>query len=357
MPPLLNEDIADILDVHSIDWEILRGKRVFITGGTGFFGCWLIEAILAANEKFRLCAELVVQSRDPEAFLSRNVHFARRPGLRWVKCGIFELTPAVVWSQLDDAAAFDCVIHLVTEGNLSAFATDPIGAIDVIVGGTRAALEFARDAAAQRFLFTSSGSVYAKPMPLGVKETELSAPSAIDVNSSYAAAGNAKRQAELLCAAFAKQHGIHVIVARCFTFVGPYLPLDEKFAVGNFIRDALQAGEVVVRGDGTPVRSYMYGSDLAVWLLALLTRGRKGAAYNVGAKRPCTIGELAHEVANVSIPPLRVKILGAAELGRAPDVYVPSVELCAAELGLKEKVGLPEAIQRTLRWARLSAQG
>jgi dTDP-glucose 4,6-dehydratase len=169
----------------------------------------------------------------------------------------------------------------------------------------------------------------------------------MDPGSAY---GEAKRVSEFACAASAKG-GPGTVIARCFAFVGPHLPLDSNYAIGNFLRDALSGVPIVVAGDGTAVRSYLYAADLAVWLWRLLLEGTPGRAYNVGSDAAVTIEELARMVARIVAPAAEVQVLGKAD-GRPPQRYVPSIDRARAELGLGPVVLLPDAIERTARWHR-----
>lgn len=156
-----------------------------------------------------------------------------------------------------------------------------------------------------------------------------------------------KRIAEHLCALYAEAHPIEFVVARCFAFVGPDLPLDAHFAIGNFIRDALTADVITVRGDGSPLRSYLYQSDLAHWLLALLQYGRHGQAYNVGSDETHSIADVAYLVRNLLAPDKPVQFLGEIDNAATRSIYVPDIRKVQEELGLKVAVPLAEAIQRT----------
>lgn len=354
MKPLLAEDLDFVLQELEGTYEHLRNQRIFITGGTGFFGCWLMESLLAANAQRQLGVKLTVLSRDPAAFAQRVPHLGTHPDVAWVRGGILDLSADLVARQLGGKWQGDAVIHLVTEANLGATAAAPLTALEVIVEGTRRALDFAVAGGAKRFLFTSSGAVYGKqPSDLAlIPETFLGAPETTDVTSAYGAAGNAKRYAELLCAAYAKQRGLETVIARCFTFVGPHLPLGSKFAVGNFLEDALRGHDLIIKGDGTPVRSYLYAAELTVWLLTVLTRGTAGRAYNVGSAEAVSIRHLAETVKHVSGKRLQINVLGQLELLKPLDRYVPSTQRAEEELGLTQKIPLDVALVRTLEWLR-----
>jgi dTDP-glucose 4,6-dehydratase len=217
------------------------------------------------------------------------------------------------------------------------------------VVGTRRILDFARQKRIRRLLFTSSGAVYGRQPPdlSHVPEDWPGAPSPLDVGSGY---GQAKRASEFLCATFGIEFGFEVVIARLFAFVGPYLPLDSIFAVGNFVRDAMRGGPIRIQGDGTPYRSYLYAADMATWLWVLLLQGSPSEAYNVGSEEAVTIFDLATRVAGVRELNCPVEVGARAEPGQTPSRYVPDVGKAARELGLRAHIGLDEGIARYLTW-------
>jgi dTDP-glucose 4,6-dehydratase len=322
-------------------WEELRGERVFVTGGTGFFGCWLLESFAWANDRLRLGATAVVLTRNPEAFHRKARHLAMHPAIH--------LHVGDVRSFEFPTGSFSHVIHAATESSASLHEESPLVMIDTIVQGTRRALEFARQCGARKFLLTSSGAVYGKQPPdlTRIPEDYGGAPDTMDPRSAY---GEGKRLAEHVSAVYAAQYGLEAKIARGFAFVGPYLPLGVHFAIGNFVRDGLQGGPVQVRGDGTPYRSYLYAADLAIWLWTILLRGKTCRPYNVGSEEDIRIGDLAQAVAHTFQPAPPVQIAREPVPGRPAERYVPSTERARVELGLKQSVSLPEAIKRTVAW-------
>jgi dTDP-glucose 4,6-dehydratase len=212
-----------------------------------------------------------------------------------------------------------------------------------IVDGTRHLLDYAAAHSIRRFLFTSSGGVYG-PQPqdmAAIPESYHGMPDPLNEHSAY---GIAKRCAEHLCSLYGKQHGLEVVIARCFAFVGRDLPMDVHFAMGNFIRAALRSTDIVVGGDGSPVRSYLDQRDLARWLNTLLTDAHAGQAYNVGAERAITILELAHLVRDLLAPNQAVRVLCSPQDNSDRTRYIPCTAKARTELQLEPAHSLEASI-------------
>jgi len=220
---------------------------------------------------------------------------------------------------------------------------------ETIIEGTKHVLEFISLCGVEKMLFTSSGAVYGQQPPelSHIDEEYLNREKIIQSHSVY---GDAKLQAEKLCQAFILNHSCEIKIARCFAFVGPYLPLNKHFAIGNFILDGLQERNIHIKGDGTPLRSYLYAADLMIWLWHILMRGQNGREYNVGSEEAINIAELAEKVAHQFEPASKVFIAKKTISGMLPPRYVPSTKRAQQELGLKQRIDLSLAIQKTKQW-------
>jgi nucleoside-diphosphate-sugar epimerase len=336
--PLPERDLDDIL-VHTQGlWEELRGGRLFVTGGTGFFGRWMLESFLKANDELSLDAEAIVLTRDPRDFAVAAPHVARHVGVKL---------------QDGDVRSFDyplleCthVLHMATETALRA---SPAASFRTAVEGTERVLDLAARQRVRKLLLTSSGAVYGTQPPdcERLPEEYTGAPRPEDVSAGYA---HGKRAAEFLCSVAAAQTELEAKIARCFAFVGPLLPLDANLAIGNFIRDALYRDHVEVTGDGTPRRSYLYAADLAIWLWTTLFRGESGRPYNVGSEADLSILDLAQLVARVVRPGVPVHIAQPSATEALPARYVPSTARAASELDVHSRVDLDDAVFRTAEW-------
>jgi UDP-glucuronate decarboxylase len=311
----------------------LSGRSLFITGGTGFVGKTLLDYLGELHTEQGQRFEVVVLSRDPLAFQAQHPEYAGLPWLQFVQGSLSELPkPDRGYTDVIHAAADT---HLQGQGVMW---------IDQIINGTRAVLDFAVQSGAKRFLLTSSGAVYGPQpadMPL-LREDYLGAPPTHALSSTY---GQAKRVAEQLCTIYYHEHGLETVVARCFAFAGKHLPLDGPYALGNFIRDALQADCIRVKGDGTAVRSYLDGTDMAHWLITLLERGVPGEAYNVGSDVGINMKDLAHLVGQLLAPTKPVVIEGVEQADGHRSIYVPGISK-AARTDLIPVVTLAECIRK-----------
>lgn len=337
----LEQDLDHILKHTKALWEPLRGKKVFVTGGTGFFGKWLLESFIWANDHLKLDAQMLVLSRDPDSFKARYPHLAEALGDRFHQGDVrnFDFPQE----------QFDFIIHAATDFSAQLNVENPLLVVDTVIEGTRRALEFARHCGAKRFLLISSGAVYGKqPSDLShVPEDYSGAPDSTRPGSSY---GEAKRAAELLCSIYQKHYDLGVTIARCFAFVGPYLNLNIHYAVGNFIRDGLAGGPIYLSGDGTQYRSYLYSADLTIWLWTLLFRGEPGEAYNVGSGVAVSIRDLAYQVSAAFSHSPKVVVMRSPLAGMPPERYVPSIKKAKEGLGLDSWIKLDEALHRTIKW-------
>jgi dTDP-glucose 4,6-dehydratase len=321
-------------------WEQLRGGRLFVTGGTGFFGKWLLETFAFANAELQLEAELVALSRDPQRFLLDTPHLAGCDGIR------FQTGDVRNFAFPD--GTFTHVIHAATEASAALNEQSPRTMFDVIVDGTRRVLDFCQRCGAEKLLLASSGAVYGK-QPVGVTHIREDLAGGPDPLSASAAYAEGKRVAEMLCADAHCNRDLKSAIARCFAFVGPFLPLDRHFAIGNFLRDALKGGPVVVRSAGRDYRSYMYAADLAVWLWTILLQGESCRAYNVGSDEAISIADVARSVADLAGCKVDIRTEVAGNLD-PPSHYVPSIDRARDDLGLTIATDFHNAIKRTFDW-------
>lgn len=336
------EDINHVVDAVGPNWERLRCKRLFLTGGTGFIGKWLLASFLEANRRFGLSAQVVVLSRHPRSFLEGFPELRDATEVIWLCGDVRDLTT-------ESVGECNFAIHAATDVVAS---STPEEILDTCITGTRRVLDtMSTGGGLRRMLLLSSGAVYGRtPAELqAIPEDWVGAPDPLVPSSAY---GEGKRLSELLAVmAAAVRPGLEVAIARCFAFVGPHLPLDKHFAIGNFIGSAMRNEDIRIQGDGTPFRSYLYAADLAHWLWTMLFDAPNGRAYNVGGAESLSIGELANRVNRVLKGGGEVRIAQTPRPGVAPPAYVPAIDRIASELKLKQTIDLDESIRRTARWA------
>lgn len=343
MKSLPQEDLEHVRLLTAELWAEARGRTFFITGGTGFFGAWLLESFCWINDALSLGMTAIVLTRDPSKFSNSFPQICSKEYISLLKGDIRDFTfPSL---------ACDYIIHAAAEVSGDGGASAAIDTFSALVQGTQRVLDFARVSGVRKLLLTSSGAVYGRqPGDLShIQEDCLQAPDTLNPSAAY---GEGKRVSEFLCTAHSYDQSYEVKIARCFAFVGPRLPLDKHFAIGNFIRDVIAGTPVVIGGDGTPRRSYLYASDLAVWLWTILFKGKNRRAYNVGSGEEVSIADLARLVRDTLAGHSDITVMSSAVPGSLPSRYVPSVQRAKVELGLDVSVPLSVAIEKTAIWTR-----
>jgi dTDP-glucose 4,6-dehydratase len=344
--PLANEDLDHILTHTRPLWDKVRGRRIFISGGTGFFGAWLLESLVHCDKKLALNVQATVLTRNPEAYTRRMPHVAHQRSIQLLRGDVrdFQFPPD----------HFEFVIHGAAPTGTRG-PGEQLELLRTLLDGTRRMLDFAKERGARRFLFVSSGAVYGR-QPSGLSHIPEDYRGGPDWLNPAAAYAEGKRVCEQMCALYACEPSLQISIARCFAFVGAHLPLDKHFAIGNFIGDALAGKPIAILGDGTAMRSYLYGADLAIWLWTmLLSDGAQTSSplvLNVGSSEAVSIHDLAKEVVSELNPRLPIEVAKRPVDGATAERYVPSVQQAEQLLNLVQTIPLRESIRRTAAWHR-----
>lgn len=340
-------DLDYIYDQTVNLWGHLYHKRLLITGGTGFLGSWLLDSLVWVNQLLNLNTRAVILTRNLVQFKKKYPHLYSEPSFSFLEGDVKDFK----FPQ----GEFSYVIHAASDIGSSLNKNDS-RIFDTIVHGTKHTLEFAKSSGAKDILFVSSGAVYGS-QPSSITHIAENYPySLMDVKGCQSEYAKGKQQAEEICSRYAEQSHLNIKIARCFSFVGPRMPLDAHFAIGNFIRNGLKRSPIMVTGNSMAYRSYLYAADLTIWLWTILFRGQTMRPYNVGSDVALTIGELAREVAGHFKPTSEIHIKPIASALPA-ERYVPDISRARDELGLLPGVSLAQAIQSTINWYNICTFG
>jgi len=329
-------------------WLRLSNQSIFITGGTGLFGSWLMESMCGANRRLGTNIKATILTRNIRKTLSRTNRIYHDSAISFVQGDVSDF-------EFPDSK-FSRIIHMATTSAKETFdGADQLEKLRMLINGTERVLQFAVKCEVEKFLFTSSGVVYgdcSAGLP-GVPETYKGAPETTDVLSGLA---EGKRVAEYLCSYYADKFQYAYTITRCFSFVGPGLPLNLHYAIGNFIGQALEGKTLRIMGDGTAVRSYLYRDDFIAWLLTLLLDGKHGRVYNVGSDLGISIRDLACLIRDLLNPGLDVHVRnfdnrGVGNVFRSR--YVPDIARARHELSLDVWTPLEVAIVKTADACRI----
>lgn len=322
----------------------LQGATVLITGGTGFVGTWLAQSVAFLNDAFGFQMKVCLMATHPETLQKTAPHLAGRHDIRPIAQDVRNL--------MEIPGEVQFIVHAAGTPDSRFHASNPIRVLETYCMGTHAVFSAAsRLPDLRNILHLSSGLVYGPQGQEGspIHERMFSGFNPAVPGTVYV---EAHRAAEGISAAFRSQAGLPITLARLFTFLGPFQLLDRPWAVNNFMRDALRGGPIRIQGDGETVRSFMYGADLAAWLLRLLAAGRTGVAYNVGSPVGIKLKDLASKIAEMVSPRPIVELNTLPQANVPRTAWVPDVTLIQNELRVPLTHDLDAALRRTIEWNR-----
>jgi len=341
---LTRSDAESVLEGRSARLDALRGQHLFISGGTGILGSWLLELTKVLNERHGFALRVTVLSRRAKKFVESYPHLGSQKGVSFVEGDIRHFT--------EFPRDINYVIHAAALTDRRFIASNPSAVAEVCGVGALRVLKAATLLEDLRKMVLMSSGLVCGTQPLNmsrVDETFVGPVRCNDVNAAYV---EAKRFAEVLSHSVISESKLPLVTLRPFAFVGPYQSMQLPWAVTDFMRDSFTGGPIRMMGDGSTVRSLMYASDYAFWVLAALVHGIPRETYNVGSPEPVDLATLARMITQ-SFSPVPEIHTQLGQSGHERTRLVPDVSRAMRDLGVELTVSLADAIQRTITWHRL----
>ena len=338
-----NEDVGgvliselDIMQVSEANQDFLNaigGQTVVIAGGTGFVGKWVVESFLRCGAESPRLVLIVRSKAKAEKQLGRLPGFSK---IQFIEQDISE--------NLNITEPIDQIWHLATSTGRPNGESSMHIANSTILGTFRLLDLASNQSSPPKFMHTSSGAVYGRGLSpdLEIIEDLRLANDWLNDSEVY---DSSKRAAEMILKEATKEGVVSAKNARLFAFVGPHLPLDSHFAIGNFISAAIESKPIKLTSSGIDLRSYLYSADLVSWLFTYMNSDFN-EPLNVGSDRSISIKECAELVAEFS----NVTVTVNSDDDHEPTKYVPNIGRARSVLGLDVYTDLKESIRRTIDW-------
>lgn len=349
LPMLNNSNLSlersDLEHIYSKLPEIdqLNNRSILVTGASGFIGRNIMEFLIHLRNFHKINLQITAITRNITSFKAK---FPLLNQIDWINL----VESDIANCHYKILQKFDFVIHAACDTNPEVLKNKQLEFIDENYIGTKSILEIVKRSPNCKFLYLSSGATYGTQEE-SIKHMEEVCLNAPVTNRSDSVYGETKRINELLCALYANKYDINYNIARCYSFVGPYMNFDGHYAIGNFIKNIARGEDIIIKSRNQVFRSYLYSADLVIWLFKILLSGKKGEIYNVGSGRDITISDLALLVKNSLESKSNVvfkdeEIFNTSSSSR----YIPSNLKIKNDLKVDEWISLEEAIRKTYNW-------
>lgn len=287
---ILEEDLRCLENQKYIPFDHFKDKTFLLTGATGLLGSNIVNALVHISMRFSLDigidALIRNRTKSERVFTDEVLSYDK---IRFLEEDIVSFDGA--------GRHYDYILHIASPTDSSYFVTHPVELIDFTVKSTHNLLENARKCRSA-FVYFSSMEVYGTPTDDDRISEDFVAgcPDTMNARSSYS---EGKRICETLCSAYAREYGVPVFVLRLAQTFGPGVEEDDGRVFAQFARAAVEKKDIILKSTGETKRSYLYPMDMVSALLAILSKGEPGNAYNIANEDTyCSILDMAKMVAH-----------------------------------------------------------
>ncbi|CAM8366427.1 WcaG Nucleoside-diphosphate-sugar epimerases [Candidatus Methylopumilus planktonicus] len=309
---------------------------LLVIGGSGFFGKSILDMFQRGG--------LAHWNVDKVIAMSRNAKRLQIETPELVKGNVDLVELDITTTKYLPEA--DYVIHAAASTDARNYLSAGEKERENIQAGTLNYCRLVRNNKNTKTLYVSSGAIYGtQPPEISHIEESYCFKDPNDIPEGKQDYAVAKRDAEELIKELGKE-GFSVSIARCFAFIGKFLPRDQHFAIGNFIADGLARKSIKVKANHLVYRSYMYADDLVEWLMTIVNNASPTCPiYNVGSDQEVLINDLAHIVGNIFGVMVQESSLNLNYIDR----YLPSIKKAKLNLNLDIKFNLESALTETIK--------
>jgi dTDP-glucose 4,6-dehydratase len=327
--------LFNLTGTETSNFRTLKNKEILITGGSGFIGIWLTHLLLYLNDKQNFNIKLYLIARNTTIELDRMI--VNRKDVIFIQSDIRDIR------EFPKDVSY--IIHAATSPDNRIYMSNPVESMDIIATGTKNILENALHLEKlEKVINLSSGQIYGAINSHNIKEDDFGK---LNSNSITAIYPEAKRYSETLTNAYRSLYKLPTIQVRPFSFIGPFMDLNKPWAVNNFIRDALKFKNIRILGNGKPIRSYMYPTDMALWIVTILVQGKVGSAYNLGSDVGISLEEVALKIKEIVGSSVNIDILN---MNDSSSEFIPNIDRAKLELDLDITIDIDETLRKSIDW-------
>lgn len=325
--------------IYDFPWESLKGKKVLITGGSGLIGSFMVDVFMKRNIDYDNNIDVCVLARNEDKIKKKFGDYLDNKNFSYI---IHDITKPLY--NLD----YDYIIHAASNTHPVSYANDPIGTITTNVLGTYNLLSNCSDRL-KKFILLSSVEIYGQNKN-DVSKFDENYCGYIDCNTLRAGYPESKRLSEALCQAYIKDKNYDICIARLARVYGPTDDSDSK-ASAQFIRNAINGENIVLKSKGDQIYSYIYYADAINGLLYVLFYGKSGEAYNVANDDDgISLLNFANTVANCSNLKVIQDLPNETELKGFSVVTKATMDVSKLkQLGWHQQNSIDEGIAKTIK--------